>query len=52
MSKMGINWEANLLPNKNLDISEKYPYAKITQKLAYGFPVIEAEKDTIAKIVS
>ncbi len=38
MSKIEVNWEANLLPNKNLKIPEPQ-YALVNCIMTYGTPV-------------
>lgn len=37
MPKIGINWEANLLPNKNLKVPEPR-YALVNRIVTYGAP--------------
>ena len=51
MSKMGINWEADLLPNKNLKVPESH-YAIATYAGLFGYPIRDIRIDTIVRVIS
>ena len=51
MPKIGINWEANLLPNLNLKVPESH-YAIATYVGLTGYPIKTIRKDTIVRVIS
>ena len=51
MSKMGINWEANLLPNLNIKVPESQ-FAIATYVGLTGYPIKTIRKDTIVRVIS
>ena len=51
MSKIGINWEASLLPNKNLKVPETQ-FAIASYNGRAGYPIRDIRIDTIVRVIS
>ena len=51
MTKIGINWEAEMLPNKNLKVPETQ-YAIATYAGLSGYPIRDIRIDTIVRVIS
>ena len=53
MSKIEINWDADLHPNKHNLSGEDQPFALVPQIRTYGtYPITDAVEDTVVRIKS
>ena len=52
MSKIEVNWEADLLPNKNLNVDGNQNFLVHPQRVTYGkYPIRNAVRNTVSRIV-
>ena len=52
MSKIEVNWEANLLPNKNLNVDNNQNFLVHPQRVTYGKRLIsKTVRNTVSRIV-